>query len=195
MLDKTIPYFNVIMKRRSDMKIPKAPLLPGYSFVFYSEGKEEKWAEIEASVGEFSTIKEGLNYFKKNYLPFLDDLKKRLLFVQNKNGEEIGTITSWWNMSGNERVPSIHWFAVKENYQGLGIGKALVFESLKTLSLLEGNKDIFLNTQTWSYKAIGLYKRFGFEIVSDESFGHYKNDYESAIPILRELFNDKFSNR
>jgi len=190
-LDKSIPYFNIIMKRSSDIEISNYPLPPGFSFELFSEGKEKKWAEIETSVGEFSTSEDALNYFNANYLPYLDNLKRRLLFVKNETGEEIGTITSWWNIKGNKRIPSIHWFAVKENYQGLGIGKALVSESLKTLSILEGNKAIFLHTQTWSYKAIGLYQKFGFEIVRDGTFGEYKNDYESAIPILRGLLKDR----
>jgi hypothetical protein len=54
---------------------------------------------------------------------------------------------------------------------------------------LEGDKDIFLHTQTWSYKAIGLYLKASFEILESESFGHYKNDYEKAMPILRTVLN------
>jgi ribosomal protein S18 acetylase RimI-like enzyme len=110
-----------------------------------------------------------------------------LLFVENENGEEVGTITSWWNMTGTRRDPSIHWFAVKKEYQGLGLGKALVSECLDRLLLLEGNKEVFLHTQTWSYKAIGLYLNEGFNIASNEVFAHYKNDYDDAVPILKKF--------
>ncbi|MEH7484914.1 Ribosomal protein S18 acetylase RimI [Bacillus sp. OV166] len=187
MLDKSIPYFNVIMKRGSGAPVSCFSLPKGYSFVWFSEGKEMKWAEIETSVGEFTNIDEAMKYFQENYLPFLDELKRRLLFVQNERGEEVGTITSWWNMTGTKRVPSIHWFAVNEEYQGCGLGKALVSESLKKLILLEGDKDVFLHTQTWSYKAIGLYLKSGFEILSSGSFSHYKNEYFLAMPHLRKF--------
>jgi ribosomal protein S18 acetylase RimI-like enzyme len=120
-------------------------------------------------------------------LPYADELKQRLLFVTNINGEEVGTITSWWNMTGRRRDSSIHWFAVKKEYQGLGLGKALVSECLNRLLVLEGDKDVFLHTQTWSYKAINLYQKAGFEIEESESFAHYKNDYANAMPLIKNF--------
>jgi len=75
---------------------------------------------------------------------------------------------------------------VRNEYQGLGLGKALVSECLKRLVLLEDENDVWLHTQTWSHKAIGLYLNAGFEPVEHESFSQYANDYEHAIPILRQ---------
>lgn len=189
MLDKSIPYLNVIMKRPTNIPIPEYDLPHGYSFVWFDKGQEDKWAEIETSVGEFETIEEALNCFRAEYMPFEDELKKRLLFVLNDNREEIGTITSWWNTTGIRRDPSIHWFAVKKEYQGLGLGKALVSECLNRLIHLEGNREVFLHTQTWSYKAIGLYLNAGFNIEKDEVFSHYKNEYHDAIPILKKYLS------
>jgi ribosomal protein S18 acetylase RimI-like enzyme len=189
MLDKSIPYFNVIMKRPAGKPIPNFLLPDGYSFVWLTEGKEQHWAEIETSVEEFSNKEEALHYFQNEYLPFVNDLGKRLLFIQNEEGNEVGTITGWWNITGERRDLSIHWFAVKKEYQRLGLGKALVSECLNRLLLIEGDKDIFLHTQTWSYKAIGIYLKAGFEIVAKESFAQYKNDYEQAIPLLKRVLN------
>nr|WP_253958183.1 GNAT family N-acetyltransferase [Metabacillus halosaccharovorans] len=177
------------MKRSSIKPITNVELPKGYSFSWFTEGKEEQWAKIETSVGEFQNTEEALKYFHSHYSPYSDELRKRLLFVKNKGGEEIGTITSWWDFAGQERVPSIHWFAVINDYQGYGLGKALVSECLDRLLLLEGQKDVFLHTQTWSYKAIGLYLKAGFEIIVDESFANYNNDYERAMPVLKEVLN------
>lgn len=189
MLDKSIPYFNIIMKRHAGNPIPNFLLPDGYSFVLFSKGKEQKWAEIETSVGEFSNTDDALKYFREEYLPYLAELEKRLLFIQNKEGKEVGTITGWWNVTGGKKGPSIHWFAVKKEYQNLGLGKALVGECLNRFLLIDGDKDIYLHTQTWSYKAIGLYLKAGFEIMKEESFAHYKNDYEQAIPLLKKVLN------
>lgn len=90
MVDKSIPYFNVIMKRSAGKSIPNFILPDGYSFVWFSEGKEQQWAEIETSVEEFSNIKEALHYFQNEYLPFVNELGKRLLFIQNEEGNEVG---------------------------------------------------------------------------------------------------------
>lgn len=187
LLDKSIPYYNVIMKRGSGIPVSHFSLPEGYSFVWFTEGKEKKWAEIETSVGEFPNIDEAIKYFQSNYLPFMDELKRRLVFVQNEEEEEVGTITGWWNTTGTNRVPSIHWFAVKKEYQGCGLGKALVAESLNKLILLEGDKDVFLHTQTWSYKAISLYLKSGFEIISSGSFANFKNEYSLAMPYIRKF--------
>ncbi|MGE8207335.1 GNAT family N-acetyltransferase [Heyndrickxia sp. NPDC080065] len=187
MLDKSIPYFNVIMKRPAGNPPPDFLLPEGFSFVWFTEGKEQKWAEIEASVGEFSNTEDALSYFQKTYIPFLDELKKRLLFVQDREGNEVGTITCWWDITGAKRDAAIHLFAVKKEYQCLGLGKALVSECINRLLQLEGDKAIFLHTQTWSYKAIGLYLKVGFNIVEEGSFAQYKNEYEQAIPLLKEV--------
>jgi GNAT superfamily N-acetyltransferase len=187
MLDKSIPYYNVIMKRRANVPFFKFALPKGYSFAWYAPGKEEKWAEIEASVNEFENMEQGLDYLQTEYLPLMDDLVQRLLFILNEDSEEIGTITSWWNLTGERRDPSIHWFAVKYEYQGLGLGKALISECISRLLILEGNKDIYLHTSTRSYKAIGLYLKAGFEILEGESFGNYKNDYDKAMPFLHTV--------
>jgi hypothetical protein len=53
LLDKSIPLYNVITKRSAGIPLSNSALPKGYSFIWYVSGKEEKWAEIEASVGEF----------------------------------------------------------------------------------------------------------------------------------------------
>jgi ribosomal protein S18 acetylase RimI-like enzyme len=191
MLDKSIPYFNIIMKRPAGASLPHYGLPVGFSFEWYISGMEVDWAAIEASVGEFDNNKESLNFFKNEYLSHSEELKNRLLFVLNQERKPVGTITGWWNFTGERRNLSIHWFAVQKEYQGLGIGKALVTECIRNLQVLEGDKDIYLHTQTWSYKAIALYLKSGFNIEVKETFSHYKNDYEQALPILQELLNNK----
>ena len=65
MLDKTLPYYNIIMKRQEGTKTPN-PILPkGFSFNLYTEGDEIYWAKIETLVGEFDSIEEALDYFGK----------------------------------------------------------------------------------------------------------------------------------
>lgn len=186
MLDKTVPYFNVIMKRGAGERISAFDLSPGFSWTWFTKGNETEWASIETSVGEFASEQEALEYFQREYLPHVRELERRLLFVRTANGEAVGTITSWWNHTGKRRDPSIHWLAVRNEYQGLGLGKALVSECLKRLVFLDGENDVWLHTQTWSHKAIGMYLKAGFELVEQESFSQYSNDYEHAIPILRQ---------
>ncbi len=158
----------------------------GYSFSSFIDGDEIYWAEIETSIGEFDDIEEALNCFRNEYLTNINELKKRLIFIENKDGKKVGTLTNWWNYSQGVRDPSIHWVGIIREFQGLGLGKAIVFEGMRRMIELEGDRDFFLHTQTWSYKAINIYIQAGYKIVKDETFGDYINESEKAMLILRD---------
>lgn len=51
---------------------------------------------------------------------------------------------------------------------------------------LDKDKEIWLDTQTWSYKAIGLYLSLGFVPLKTETFNDTKNEFYESLPILRE---------
>ena len=54
MLDRTIPFYNTIL--RCDHYLTKDTALPnGYSVVTYKPGYEKAWAELEYSVGDFDS--------------------------------------------------------------------------------------------------------------------------------------------
>ncbi len=175
------------MKRRVGLPIVMHGLPSGFSIVGFVPGDEVQWASIETAVGEFMTEGEALTYFQTTYLPYSDELTRRCVFVRGADGGVVGTITSWWNATEERRDPSVHWLAVCPDSQGLGLAKALVSECLKRLVWLEGDRDIFLHTQTWSHRAIAIYLRAGFEFVRQGSFGGYPNDYLQAMPILRTV--------
>lgn len=192
MLDKSIPYYNIIMRRKSGTSVPEVILPEGFSFVNFTAGDEDQWAEIEASVLEFDTVEEAKDYFKAEYLPYFKEIQRRLLFIQTEKGEKVATFTIWWNYIGELRIPSVHWVAVKPEYQGLGLGKAIVFKGIEKALSIEGDRDIYLHTQTWSYRAIGIYMKAGFEIQKTGAFDGVGNDYEKAMPILMQKMSLSF---
>ncbi|MBS4537517.1 GNAT family N-acetyltransferase [Clostridium sp. D2Q-11] len=184
MLDKSIPYFNIIMRRNAGIDIPEVKLPDGYYFSMYSIGDEEYWAEIETSVGEFDNISEAIEYFNDEYLPYSKELERRMIFIETESGEKVATSTIWWNYTGEKKDPSLNWIGVKPEYQGLGLGKAIVFQTLKRMLEVDGDEKVYLHTQTWSYKAIGIYLQAGFQFLKNETFGEYENDYSKALEIL-----------
>ncbi len=186
MLDKSIPYFNLLMVREKQTKIPKVVLPDGYSFSFYTQGDENTWAEITSSIGEFDSFEKALDYFRKKYIPYLDELKRRLIFIKNSDGRNVATFTCWWDYNNKRRLPSLHWIAVKKEFLGLGLGEAVVFQGLRYMIQIEGDIDFFLHTQSWSYKAIGIYLKSGFSFIKNESIWGYKNEYYDALPLLKE---------
>jgi len=189
MLDKTIPYANLKMVRRAGTPIPEYPLPEGFRFVMYKDGDEMDWARIETSVAEFDSEFAALLRFKEDFIPHTDELYRRLLFIETNDGKKVATANAWWSYVDNERRAWLHWVSVADGYQGLGLGKAIVSRVTQLLHEVEGDVDFYLNTQTWSYKAINIYKQFGYVPTNEKNLysGKSKNDYKKAMKILDKL--------
>ena len=67
----------------------------------------------------------------------------------------------------------------------------MVNRTLKLLQDLEKNSPIYLHTQTWSYAAIHLYQKLGFEITDNNLDGSPNVDYQKAMSILASIQNKK----
>lgn len=53
---------------------------------------------------------------------------------------------------------------------------------------IEGDCDMYIPTQTWSHKAIKLYRWVGFDFETDESApGGFENQTADALQILTKL--------
>lgn len=186
MLDKTIPYYDVLMHRKAGSCFPASVLTKGYKFVSFKLGDEKDWAEIETSVGEFDNTGDALEYFRRDLLPYLPELERRCIFIEDENGVKVATLTNWWSYTGVRRDPWLYWVAVRAGYQGNGLGKSIVFEGVKRLVEIERDRDVYLHTQTWSYKAINIYKKAGFNITAVKGLSGYANDnFEKAALLLK----------
>ena len=189
MLDKTLPYASIKMVRKAGTPIPDFPLPTGYKYVFYTDGAETDWARIETSVDEFDSEFAALMHFKQEFIPYADELYRRCLFIETEEGKKIATANAWWSFVEDERRAWLHWVAVENGYQGLGLGKAIVSKVTQLLYEIEGDVDFYLSTQTWSYKAVDIYENCGF-IITDEKILYSKkskNDYKKAIKILKDI--------
>lgn len=189
MLDKSVPYKNIIMKLDAGfISSLSNPVLPeGYTFRLFNDEDEIHWARIETSVLEFTSENDACDYFKKTYIHRNNELKERCIFVLNPNGLPVATATSWYDNSDLGHQANLHWVAVCPEYQGLGIGEALVKKALQIYSELEPNEDILLHTQTWSHKAVNLYHKLGFVMMKTETIKCCGNDYLEAVKILKDI--------
>jgi GNAT superfamily N-acetyltransferase len=188
MLDKSLPYFKIIMKRKAGTPVPEAPLREGFRFVPFQKGDEAAWADIETSVLEFDHAAAAEAYFKKRFLGCFDEVERRTFFIADAQGRKVATLTPWWNYTGVRRHPFMHWVAVKPECQGLGLGKAIIAEGLRRMIAIEGDCDMYLSTQTWSHKAIRLYLWAGFDFETEEpNPGGYNNQTRQGLEIIRGL--------
>ena len=186
MLDKSVPYKNIIMRVEADRiaDLPQLALPQGFSLRNYRPGDAENWARIETSVLEFASEADALQYFVKTFLPQEEMLKNRCFFVLNENGLPIATATAWFETVQNNHRAMVHWVAVCPKYQGLGLGKAVTQAVLRALAELEKGKPVFLHTQTWSHRAVRMYHGFGFNMVKAEG------DYGEAITVLKSVLSE-----
>ncbi|MCL2627617.1 MAG: GNAT family N-acetyltransferase [Oscillospiraceae bacterium] len=189
MLDKTVPYANLKMRKKAGTPIPEFPLPDGFKFALYQDGDDINWARIETSVDEFDSEFAALMHFKKDFMPHLDELYRRCLFIENSEGKKVATANAWWSVIDGGRRAWLHWVSVDPAYQGLGLGKAVTAEATRLMREIEGDVDIFLSTQTWSYKAIDIYKKCGYEPTDEKALyaPHNVKDYKKALKILDKL--------
>jgi len=197
MLDKSVKYKSIIMKLAAKDIVLCDPVLPeGFRFRLYESGDGEAWAETEASVLEFDNKASALRYFEKNFLPREGYLFSRLVFIINSEGKAVANASAWDLPQGKEPSAMLHWVAVRPECQSLGLGRAVVVKTLQILSELKKGEDIFLTTQTWSWKAVKLYHSLGFNMIKSGNircrikFGK-KNNFRGAIRVMRDLHIDE----
>lgn len=185
MIDRSIPYYNLILKCNKNSATPIS-LPEGYSFKMYEVGDEKHWAKLEYGIGDFSSVEEAEMYFKTNYCNQIDELKKRCIFVVDACGNGVGSCIAWHDLKGNDTVASLHWLVVSPEHQGKYIGLALC-QKVMDIFNERGETPVYIHTQPWSYKAILLYIKLGFKIQKTDTFSHYENQYEQALNTLENI--------
>lgn len=159
--EKQLEPIPVVMVKEDLAVVPSFPLPPGYRLRYFRRGEGPLWAEIEVSVGEFSTMEQALAHFEKEFGPFPDEMEKRCLFLEDAAGRVIGTTTAWYNPSFRGKdYGRIHWVAIRPEWQGRKLGKPLFAAALRRLA--EFHRRAYLTTQTTSARAIRMYLDFGF---------------------------------
>lgn len=197
MLDKSIPYHDIIMGFQAGTPLPQPVLPTGYSFRFFREGDERHWARLETKVLEFPNEQEALEYFTRDYLPNLPELKRRLVFVVDTQDLPVATANAWFADTQVGYQASLHWVCVDPDCQGLGLGKAVVLRALQVFEETDPGEDIYLHTQTWSHVAVRMYRKLGFYVVKSQPLGintngpqgaHLcKNEYAEAMEVLKPV--------
>jgi len=173
------------MRRDAGKATPEYSLPEGYRFALYKPGDENDWARIETSVLEFSCETDALQYFQKEFLSYGDEAQRRCLFIETDTGEKIATASAWWAYTGQRREPIVHWVAVSPNFQGKGLGKAITARVIQLLMEIEGDRNYYLSTQTWSHKAVLIYEWAGFEIADEENIiGHANDRFAEAVAVM-----------
>ena len=184
MLDRTIPFYNTIMKC-SDYLPRRVELPAGFTIVSYQRGYEKEWAKLEYAIGDFDSLEAAEKYFVETYLQYPERIPN-ILFLLNAEHEIVGSCIAWQDLQGDNSVSSLHWLVVQEQYQRIGLGKAL---GTAVMNIYADHRalPVYIHTQPWSWKAILLYFSLGFKIQKTDTFSHYENEYRKAMAELGKI--------
>lgn len=163
-------------------KLPK-----GYHVRFCREDELDTWKAMQFDTAELAREYYGFmsNYYNQVYHKKGNLFFQRCVFVCDDNDRPIGTCFLW---KSYDEIWTLHWFKVLNEYEGNGIGRALLSYVMESLPQKE--YPVFLHTHPSSYRAIKLYSDIGFKLLKDPAIGSRQNDLEECIPILESYMSN-----
>jgi GNAT superfamily N-acetyltransferase len=122
-------------------------------------GEGGLWLDIQRDAEPYFAISDSL--FMQEFGHDLQSTLWRSFIVTNHKGVGVGTISAWRNCDyRGQDYGMIHWVAIRQAYQGKGLGKAAMSFALNQLA--QWHDRCYLATQSRRCRAIGMYLDFGF---------------------------------
>lgn len=129
-------------------------------------------------------------FFNNVYASKASQFFRQCLFVCDSYDNPVGTCFVW---KAYNKINTIHWYKVLKDYEGQGIGRALLSEVIKDLPV--DAYPVYLHTQPSSFRAIKLYSDFGFCLLADPVIGNRKNDLYECLPWLEDqMYPEQYKN-
>lgn len=176
MLDKSIPFTGLLMEKTDPERYPVYQLPDGYTFDTYHPGDELAWGQIHYDLGQTASLDEAVELFRKEFLYLPQQAARRCFFVKDAGGQIAATASLWTGDTFGSTLQRIHWVATAPDHQGHGLAKALLTRLFQLYHELGYSRYIYLISQTWSYKALHLYMRFGFKPYMGKKPVNWKSD-------------------
>ena len=92
--------------------------------------------------------------------------KKSLQACYYVNGDLVG-MSAFYTNNQKEKIAYISIICIKEDYQGKGIGKILLNETIKHIKTM-GFHSIKMEVNKKNKRSFNLYKKFGFDILEEK---------------------------
>lgn len=181
-MEEQIPDKNLFMMCRKLNNDATRKIPNGFHVRYCRKNELDIWKAIHFDTPEFAMKYYDFmtEYYNNVYLPKGDLFFQRCLFVCDQGDKPIGTCFLW---KAYNSIWTLHWFKVLKDFEGKGIGRALL--SIVMKSLPKDDYPIFLHTQPESYRAIKLYSDFGFYLLADPVIGNRQNDLDECLPVLQ----------
>jgi GNAT superfamily N-acetyltransferase len=173
----------VTMIRENMENIPQFPVPKGFAIRNYQRNEGHIWTRIQKAAEPYFDIDDGL--FMREFKRDLLAMEDRSFYLTTDTGEEIGTITAWWQAEG---WGQIHWVAICRDYQGRGLSKPMMSVAMSRLK--QSHERCFLDTSTGRIPAIKLYLDFGF--IPDRSRENSREAWAEVASLLEHPTLEEF---
>lgn len=125
-------------------------------------------------------------FFAKVYAPKGDLFFQQCRLLCEADGSIAGSCFIW---KAYDQVTTLHWFKIRKDLEGRGLGRALLSAILR--EVLPEEYPICLHTQPGSFRAIKLYSDFGFYLIEDPIIGRRPNQWREALPYLKRVMPEQ----
>ena len=195
-MDRSVPYLEVILEKTDTSVYPKYELPAGFSFSQYKPGFDKQWATLNYDITHTESLEEAETIFREEFMKDFESLKQKMVFAVDENNNLAGVGAIWDGNDFGEIHQRLHWIAVAAQYQNRGIAKAVISKALDIYNNLGYNGYIYLTSQTWSYKALNIYMKFGFKPYMGEKPVNWDEDWRpvEAWNIINEKL-DEYRNK
>lgn len=194
MIDRTTPYYPIMMIK-SDMDVfPDCPLHPDYVFEFYTpETGREDWIQVQYLSNQIEEKDKIGDLFDAEFMTDPELLPAQMLFVRDrKTHEPVASAALWYGNPFGYKQMRIHWVATHEAHQGKGICRAMLSRLMKRYHELSMTGDVFLFSQTFSYAAISIYQEFGFKrYIGEEPANWHVENFDESQKKAWQIIDEK----
>ena len=111
---------------------------------------------------------------------------RQLFIIDDTTGKAVSTATAWYMEKENQKIGVVHGISCLPQYQAKGLGRIAAAYMMDCYYRLMPECQVWLDTQTWSYKAIGIY-------LKKATYNEVPNEFEEIARVLNgKMREDKF---
>ncbi len=182
-MSEAVPDLNLFMMCRRLNRDALSDLPPGFHLRLCRPDELDLWKDMQLlnTGGTPRSYIDG--YFTKWYAPKGDLFFQRCTFACNSQDEPVGSAFLWKQY---DLYTTVHWVKVLPEYEGRGLGRALLSHLLRDLP--SADYPVYLHTHPSCNRAVKLYSDFGFALLSEPALiDGRSNDVAEALPFLQRL--------